>query len=106
MVRMDLFRSEEMNKVQLIIPVEAAHNTVTYLAELGLIQLIDLNSGKSPFQRPFASQTKRCEEMARKLRWFQDQLLRAKQTPVCRHTLERELKLEELEVAVEEIHER
>lgn len=44
--------------------------------------------------------------MARKLRWFQDQLLRAKQTPVCRHTLERELKLEELEVAVEEIHER
>lgn len=42
MVRMDLFRSEEMNKVQLIIPVEAAHNTVTYLAELGLIQLIDV----------------------------------------------------------------
>ncbi|XP_073389770.1 V-type proton ATPase subunit a3 isoform X4 [Physcomitrium patens] len=61
MVRMDLFRSEEMNKVQLIIPVEAAHNTVTYLAELGLIQLIDLNSGKSPFQRPFASQMKLTE---------------------------------------------
>jgi hypothetical protein len=49
----------------------------------------------------FSSQAKRCEEMARKLRWFQDQLSKAKQTPICRHTLDRELKLEELEVMYE-----
>lgn len=47
------------------------------------------------------SQAKRCEEMARKLRWFQDQVLKAKQPPICRRTVDRELKLEELEVMYE-----
>lgn len=42
MVAMDLFRSEEMSLVQLIIPAESAHDTVTYLAELGLIQFKDV----------------------------------------------------------------
>lgn len=42
MVRMELFRSAEMNLIQLIIPSESAHDTVTYLAELGLIQFKDV----------------------------------------------------------------
>lgn len=41
-VKMDLFRSEEMQLVQLIIPAESAHETVTYLGELGLIQFKDV----------------------------------------------------------------
>jgi hypothetical protein len=44
MVRMELFRSAEMNLVQLIIPSESAHDTVTYLAELGLIQFKDVRT--------------------------------------------------------------
>lgn len=36
--------------------------------------------------------------MARKMRWFQNQLSKANQTPVCRHTLDKDLELEELEV--------
>lgn len=47
MVAMDLFRSEEMSLVQLIIPAESAHDTVTYLAELGLLQFKDV-SARSP----------------------------------------------------------
>lgn len=43
MVAMDLFRSEEMSLVQLIIPAESAHDTVTYLAELGLLQFKDVS---------------------------------------------------------------
>jgi V-type H+-transporting ATPase subunit a len=50
------------------------------------------------------SQAKRCEEMARKMRWFQNQLSKANQTPVCRHTLDKDLELEELEVEYEELH--
>lgn len=44
MVAMDLFRSEEMSLVQLIIPAESAHDTVTYLAELGLLQFKDVSA--------------------------------------------------------------
>jgi V-type H+-transporting ATPase subunit a len=39
-----LFRSEEMQKVQLFVQIEAAHDTVDKLGELGLIQFIDVSS--------------------------------------------------------------
>ncbi|KAI9128016.1 hypothetical protein K1719_001009 [Acacia pycnantha] len=74
---MDLFRSEPMQLVQLIIPMESAHLTVSYLGDLGLLQFKDLNVEKSPFQRAYASQLKRCGEMARKLRFFKEQMSKA-----------------------------
>ncbi|XP_021827942.1 V-type proton ATPase subunit a3 [Prunus avium] len=74
---MDLFRSEPMQLVQIIIPIESAHLTVSYLGDLGLLQFKDLNAEKSPFQRTYAAQIKRCAEMARKLRFFKDQMLKA-----------------------------
>jgi V-type H+-transporting ATPase subunit a len=77
MVRMDLFRSEEMVLVQLIMPAESAHDTITYLAELSLLQFRDLNPGKSPFQQTYANQVKRYGEMSRKLRFFHDQVAKA-----------------------------
>ena len=40
---MDLFRSEEMQLVQLIIPAESAHDTITYLGQLGLLQFKDVS---------------------------------------------------------------
>ncbi|QHN99216.1 V-type proton ATPase subunit [Arachis hypogaea] len=55
---MDLFRSEPMQLVQLIIPIESAHRTVSYLGDLGLLQFKDLNAEKSPFQRTYATQVK------------------------------------------------
>lgn len=39
---MDLMRSEPMQLVQLIIPIESAHLAVSYLGELGLIQFKDV----------------------------------------------------------------
>jgi hypothetical protein len=39
---MYLFRSEAMQLVQLIIPMESAHHTVSYLGDLGLIQFKDV----------------------------------------------------------------
>ncbi|KAJ7294412.1 hypothetical protein O6H91_Y258500 [Diphasiastrum complanatum] len=64
---MHLLRSEQMNLVQLIIPVESAHDTVAYLAELGLLQIKDLNYEKSPFQRTYANQVLSCLEMTKLL---------------------------------------
>ncbi len=40
---MDLMRSEAMQLVQVIIPTESAHLTVSYLGELGLLQLKDVS---------------------------------------------------------------
>ena len=40
---MDLFRSEEMQLVNLIIPAESAHDTITYLGQLGLLQFKDVS---------------------------------------------------------------
>eukprot|EP00270_Netrium_digitus_P001329 TRINITY_DN1142_c0_g2_i1.p1 TRINITY_DN1142_c0_g2~~TRINITY_DN1142_c0_g2_i1.p1 ORF type:complete len:849 (+),score=282.14 TRINITY_DN1142_c0_g2_i1:60-2549(+) len=74
---MDMFRSEEMQLVQLIIPAESAHDTISYLGQLGLLQFKDLNPDKSPFQRTYANQVKRCGEMSRKLRYFRDQAAKA-----------------------------
>ncbi|KAK1429219.1 hypothetical protein QVD17_11425 [Tagetes erecta] len=74
---MDLMRSEPMQLARLIIPIETAHRAVSYLGELGLFQFKDLNAEKSPFQRTYATQIKRCGEMARKLRFFRDQMYKA-----------------------------
>ena len=55
---MELFRSEEMQLVQLIVPAEAAHDTVSDLGEVGLMQFRDLNPDKSTFQRTYANQVR------------------------------------------------
>ncbi|KAG6783729.1 hypothetical protein POTOM_009400 [Populus tomentosa] len=78
---MDLMRSEPMQLVQLIIPIESAYHTISYLGDLGLFQFNDLNAEKSPFQRTYAAQIKRCEEMARKLRFFKEQMTKAGLSP-------------------------
>ncbi|XP_056857506.1 uncharacterized protein LOC130512367 isoform X1 [Raphanus sativus] len=53
---MDLMRSEPMQLVQVIVPMESAHLTVSYLGNLGLVKFKDLNSENSPFQRTYAAQ--------------------------------------------------
>ncbi|XP_010542602.1 PREDICTED: V-type proton ATPase subunit a1 [Tarenaya hassleriana] len=94
---MDLMRSEKMTLVQLIIPVESAHRSVSYLGELGLLQFRDLNADKSPFQRTFANQVKRCGEMSRKLRFFKDQIDKSDLRLLPGHELEPDIELEDLE---------
>lgn len=41
---------------QMMVPSEAAHDTVAALGDLGLMQFKDLNAEKSAFQRSYASQ--------------------------------------------------
>lgn len=41
---MDLMRSEPMQLVQLIVPMESAHLTVSYLGDLGLVQFKDVRT--------------------------------------------------------------
>merc|ERR1719183_3474806 len=66
-----------MSLGQMIIPAEAAHETITQIGEVGMFQFKDLNKEKSAFQRTYANQVKRCDEMLRKLRFFSDQMHKA-----------------------------
>ncbi|CAH8369403.1 unnamed protein product [Eruca vesicaria subsp. sativa] len=95
---MDLMRSEPMQLVQLIVPMESAHLTVSYLGDLGLVQFKDLNSEKSPFQRTYAAQIKRCGEMARKIRFFKDQMSKAGVLPTEMLGKENDIDLDDVEV--------
>ncbi|KAK6144477.1 hypothetical protein DH2020_021297 [Rehmannia glutinosa] len=99
---MDLMRSEKMTFAQLIIPVESAHRAVSYLGELGLLQFRDLNDDKSPFQRTFVNQVKRCAEMSRKLRFFKDQIHKAGLMPSPHPASQPDIDLEELEIRLAE----
>ncbi|XP_057955951.1 V-type proton ATPase subunit a1 isoform X2 [Malania oleifera] len=99
---MDLMRSEKMTFVQLIIPVESAHRAISYLGQLGLLQFRDLNADKSPFQRTFVNQVKRCGEMSRKLRFFKDQITKAGLLSSARPVMEPDVELEELEIQLAE----
>ncbi|KAI4316877.1 hypothetical protein L6164_024812 [Bauhinia variegata] len=94
---MDLLRSEPMQLVQLIIPIESARRAISYLGDLSLFQFKDLNQEKSPFQRTYAAQIKRCGEMARKLRFFREQMTKVGVSPSTRSTRDGAIDLENLE---------
>ncbi|CAD6210443.1 unnamed protein product [Miscanthus lutarioriparius] len=100
---MDLMRSEAMQLVQVIIPAESAHLTVSYLGDLGLLQFKDLNAEKSPFQRTYAAQIKRCSEMARKLRFFNEQMSKADITTSPTQLNETHLDFDDLEIKLGEL---
>ncbi|CAI9116848.1 OLC1v1018113C1 [Oldenlandia corymbosa var. corymbosa] len=100
---MDLLRSEAMQLARLIIPMESAHRTISYLGDLGLFQFKDLNTEKSPFQRTYAAQIKRCAEMTRKLRFFKEHMTKAGILPSSRSTLATVVNMDDLEVKLGEL---
>ncbi|CAI7779570.1 unnamed protein product, partial [Closterium sp. NIES-53] len=62
-----------------------------------------LNPDKSPFQRTYANQVKRCGEMARKLRYFKDQSVKAGILPSSPAPLDKDFDLDDLEVKLAEL---
>jgi len=69
-----LFRSEEMELAQMYLQQEAAFSCVIELGELGLVEFRDLNPGVNAFQKKFVSEVRRCDEMERKLRFFEKEI--------------------------------
>ncbi|KAL4399693.1 H(+)-transporting V0 sector ATPase subunit a [Malassezia pachydermatis] len=65
-----------MSLIQLYIPSESVHATVTELGELGNIQFKDLNPDVAPFQRTFVADIRRLDEMDRRVQFLQAQLER------------------------------
>ncbi|XP_010918985.1 V-type proton ATPase subunit a3 isoform X2 [Elaeis guineensis] len=64
---------------------------------------IKLNADKSPFQRTYANQIKRCGEMARKLRFFGEQMTKADISPSAMPVTRTHIDLDDLEVKLGEL---
>ncbi|RLN97964.1 hypothetical protein BBJ28_00022164, partial [Nothophytophthora sp. Chile5] len=71
---MKWLRSEEMEYISLIVNEDAAHDCVQKLGDLGVLEFTDLNPELTPFQRRYVNYVKRCDEMERKLRYFEVEL--------------------------------
>lgn len=74
---MELFRSEPMTLCRVIVPEEAARDTVERLGTLARAQIKDLNPNVPGFRRPRANGVRRCEEIMRRLRYFREECARA-----------------------------
>ena len=78
---MKWLRSAEMEYISLIVNEDAAHDCVQKLGDLGVLEFTDLNPELTPFQRRYVNYVKRCDEMERKLRYFEVELAKFSITP-------------------------
>lgn len=69
-----LWRSEQMLLGQLFLPIEGAFETVASLGDLSLIQFNDMNAEQNAFSRKYVNDVRRCDEMLRRLRYFESEL--------------------------------
>jgi V-type H+-transporting ATPase subunit a len=90
---------------------EVAHDTVLTLGNLGVVQFVDLNKGATAFSRTFTNEVRRCDDMERRLRYFQEQLAKTPTIPElkvrrddARETMDTlEAKLEERETELRDL---
>ncbi|PIK45440.1 hypothetical protein BSL78_17715 [Apostichopus japonicus] len=109
-----LFRSEEMCKAQLFLQSEAAFSCVSELGELGLVQFRDLNPDVNAFRRKFVNEVRRCDEMERKLRYLEREILKSQipipeatdnpEAPAPREMIDLESNFEKLENESREVN--
>nr|WCZ58349.1 V-type proton ATPase 116 kDa subunit a [Paratrimastix eleionoma] len=74
----EIFRSEKMTYVQLLIQREAAHDTLDELGQMGIVHFLDMNPTVNAAKRQFVGDVRRCDELQRKLRYFIEQIQKCK----------------------------
>jgi V-type H+-transporting ATPase subunit a len=71
----DMWRSQKMQLVQMIVQNDAAHAVVNKLGKVGLLQFRDLNAGTSFYKRSFVEEVRKCDELSRLLRLINDEMV-------------------------------
>ena len=64
----DMWRSQKMQLVQMIVQNDAAHAVVNKLGQVGILEFRDLNAGTSFYKRSFVEEVRKCEDLQRILR--------------------------------------
>uniref|UniRef100_A0A5K3ER88 V-type proton ATPase subunit a n=1 Tax=Mesocestoides corti TaxID=53468 RepID=A0A5K3ER88_MESCO len=109
-----IFRSEEMQLSQLILHTDSAYMCIAQLGELGVVQLRDTTPDVNAFQRKFVDEVRRCDEMERKLRYIEGELMKDNfiifepdeipEAPPPKEMLELETNLDKLENELREVN--
>ncbi|KAJ4454777.1 hypothetical protein PAPYR_10425 [Paratrimastix pyriformis] len=73
----NLWRSEKMKYIQLLISPDAIHACLDEIGRMGIFHFRDMNPTVNAARRQFISAVKRCSEIQRKLRFFDDQVKKA-----------------------------
>ncbi|EFC36897.1 predicted protein [Naegleria gruberi] len=68
------WRSETMVLLEMTMQREVAHRSVERLGQLGLVEFKDLSSHLNGFQRHYANEVKRCEDLERIIRFFEQEM--------------------------------
>ncbi|VDL60396.1 unnamed protein product [Hymenolepis diminuta] len=108
-----IFRSEDMQLSQLILHTDSAYNCIAQLGELGIVQLRDTTPDVNAFQRKFVDEVRRCDEMERKLRYIEGEIMKDNisvyepdeipEAPPPREMLELEATLDKLDHELREV---
>jgi len=64
----DMWRSQKMTLVQMIVQNDAAHAVVNKLGQVGIVEFRDLNAGTSFYKRSFVEEVRKCDDLSRVLR--------------------------------------
>lgn len=64
----EMWRSQEMQLIQMIVQNDAAHEVVEKLGELGIVEFRDLNVGTTFYKRSFVEEVRKCDDLDRILR--------------------------------------
>lgn len=109
---MPIFRSEEMDLCQLFLQSEATYACISELGEIGEVQFNDLNPGVNAYQRKYVNEVRRCEEMERKLRYMEKEIVKEEikmspqesaDAPPPREMIDLEATFEKLETELREV---
>ena len=68
-----MFRSEEMDLIEIRMPTETSHRVVYQLAASGSLMFRDLNPDQSAFQKEYASNLQRLSDIESKLHFVEKQ---------------------------------
>ena len=106
-----------MTLCQIYFQAEAVYSCVAQLGELGIVQFRDLNPNINAFQRKFVNEVRRCEEMERKLRFLESEIVKDKdkeivliepqefcEAPKPKEMIDLEMALEQLEHDLHEVN--
>jgi len=69
-----LWRSQEMELIQMIVQNDAAHAIIETLGNLGIVEFRDLNAGTSLYKRSFVDEVRKCEDLSRIMRGINEEL--------------------------------
>ena len=102
----DMWRSQKMTLVQMIVQNDAAHAVVNKLGTVGIVEFRDLNAGTSFHRRSFVEEVRKCDELARVLRTIAEEYENSEIVISDKDDrLSLSLSLDDVEPKINEVHE-